>query len=86
MKTKVEVTCTIHLLTGEPIVFKIEGDEKRLRNAASRIESSMNSKYVGVELDGKLIIIPANNIQTIEFSPAPFGLMSHVITAIKPAS
>ncbi len=84
MKEVVEITCSIHLLTGEPIVFKIEADSERLRNAASRIESSMNSNYVGVELDEKLIIIPTNNIQTIEISPAPLGLMSHVIPGAKP--
>jgi hypothetical protein len=65
-------------------VFKIEADSDRLRNAASRIENSMNSNYVGVSLDEKLIIIPTNNIQTIEISPAPLGLMSHVITGAKP--
>jgi hypothetical protein len=39
MEKSVEITCTIRLLTGEPIVFKIEADSKRLRNAASRIET-----------------------------------------------
>ena len=85
MKPLVEITCTIHLLTGEPIVFKIEANSKMLRNAASRIENSMDSNYVGVELNEKLIIIPTNNIQTIEFSPAPLGLISHVITGAKPS-
>jgi hypothetical protein len=66
-------------------VFKIEADSKMLRNAASRIENSMNSNYVGVELNEKLIIIPTNNIQTIEFSPTPSGLLSHAIKGAKPS-
>jgi hypothetical protein len=83
MKPLVEITCTIHLLAGEPIVFKIEAEYERLRNAAARIESSLNSNYVGVELDEKLFIIPTHNIQTIEISPAPIDLMSNVITGAK---
>jgi hypothetical protein len=83
MKPLVEITCTIHLLAGEPIVFKIEAEFERLRNAATRIESSLNSNYVGVELDEKLFIIPTHNIQTIEISPAPIDLMTNVITGAK---
>ena len=83
MKPLVEITCTIHLLAGEPIVFKIEAEYERLRNAAARIESSLNSNYVGVELDEKLFIIPTHNIQTIEISPAPIDLMPNVITGVK---
>jgi hypothetical protein len=86
MKPLVEITCTIHLLAGEPIVFKIEAEFERLRNAAARIESSLNSNYVGVELDEKLFIIPTHNIQTIEISPAPIDLMPNVITGAKIAS
>jgi hypothetical protein len=86
MKPLVELTITIHLLTGEPIVFKIDAEFEKLKNAATRIESSLNSNYVGVELDEKLIIIPTHNIQTIEISPAPFDLIAHVITDAKPAS
>ena len=83
MKPLVEITCTIHLLAGEPIVFKIEAEFERVRNAATRIESSLNSNYVGVELDEKLFIIPTHNIQTIEISPAPIDLMTNVITGAK---
>jgi hypothetical protein len=35
-------------------------------------------------LTGHAFYIPTNNIQTIEISPAPLGLMSHVITGAKP--
>jgi hypothetical protein len=83
MKPLVELTCTIHLLAGEPIVFKIEAEYERLRNAAARIESSLNANYVGVELEEKLLIIPTHNIQTIEISPAPIDLMTNVITGAK---
>ena len=77
---------TIHLVSGEPIVFKIEATEDRKWNAGSRIESGMNANYIGVELDGKLIIIPTNNIQKIEISPAPNTMISHVVKGAKSAS
>jgi hypothetical protein len=64
-------------------VFKIEAEYERLRNAGTRIENSLNSNYVGVELDEKLFIIPTHNIQTIEISPAPIDLMPNVITGAK---
>ena len=83
MQNSSEITMTIHLLSGEPIVFKIDATEVRKRNAGSRIESGMNANYIGVELDGKLIIIPTNNIQKIEISPAPAAMISHVIKDAK---
>ena len=86
MQNSSEITMTIHLLSGEPIVFKIDATEVRKRNAGSRIESGMNANYIGVELDGKLIIIPTNNIQKIEISPAPDAMISHVIKDAKSVS
>jgi len=46
----------------------------------------MNANYLGIELDGKLIIIPMNNIQKVEISPAPTALISHVVKDAKSAS
>jgi hypothetical protein len=86
MQNPSEVTFSVHLLSGEPIVFKIDATEDKHRNAGTRIERSMNANYVGIELDGKLIIIPTNNIQKIEISPAPAALISHVVKGAKSAS
>jgi hypothetical protein len=86
MQSPSEVTISIHLVSGDPVIFKIEATDERVRNAGSRIERSMNANYVGVELDGKLIIIPTNNIQKIEISPAPTALISHVVKDTKSVS
>ena len=86
MQNPIEATFTIHLVSGDPIVFKIEATEDRNRNAGSRIERGMNANYIGVELDGKLILIPTSNIQKIEISPAPAAMISHVIKGAKSAS
>jgi len=83
MQNPSEITISIHLLSGDPIVFKIEANEDRQRNAGTRIERSMNANYIGVELDGRLFIIPTNNIQKVEISPAPTAMISHVVKGAK---
>jgi len=86
MQNLSEITISIHLLSGDPIVFKIEANEDRQRNAGTRIERSMDANYIGVELDGKLVIIPTNNIQKIEILPAPTAMISHVVKGAKSES
>jgi hypothetical protein len=83
MQNPSEITFSVHLISGDPIVFKIDATQDRQRNAGARIEQGMNANYIGVELDGKLIIIPTNNIQKIEISPAPTALISHVVKNAK---
>ena len=86
MQNPSDITFSVHLISGDPIVFKIDATQDRQRNAGARIEQGMNANYIGVELDGKLIIIPTNNIQKIEISPAPTALISHVVKDAKSAS
>ena len=86
MQNLSEITISIHLLSGDPIVFSIEADEDSQRNAGARIERSMAANYIGVELDGELVIIPTNNIQKIEIVPAPTGIISHVVKGAKSES
>jgi hypothetical protein len=83
MQNPSETTISIHLLSGDPIVFKIEANEDRQRNDVSRIERSMKANYIGVELDGKLVIIPTNNIQKIEISPTPVDMLSLIYKGTK---
>ena len=85
MQNLSEITISIHLLSGDPIVFKIEADEDRQRNAGTRIERSMDANYIGVELGEKLVVIPTNNIQKVEISPAPAAMISHIVMIIKKA-
>jgi len=86
MQNPSDITFSVHLISGDPIVFKIDATQDRQRNAGARIEQGMNANYIGVELDGKLIIIPTNNIQKIEISPAPTALISHVVKDAKSVS
>ena len=62
-----EVTISVHLHSGDPIVFKVDATEDMERNAGARIEKSMNANYVGVDLDGKLILIPTSSIKKLRY-------------------
>ena len=83
MEKTAEVTISVHLHSGDPIVFKVDSTEDTQRNAGARIERSMNANYVGVDLDGKLIIIPTSSIQKIEISPAPEAMIANVVRGVK---
>ena len=66
-------------------VFKQNLTDERERNAGTRIEQSMNANFFGVEMDGKLILIPTSSIQKVEISPAPETMISHVVKGARPA-
>ena len=72
-------TCTFHLVNGDNITFSATADDQRLRNMGSRLEHLMDAKYIGIEIAGKLTIIPNHNIQKIEIDPAPPTLILNVI-------
>ena len=79
MEKTAEITISVHLHSGDPIVFKVDSTDDTQRNAGSSIERSMNANYIGVDLDGKLILIPTRSIQKIEISPAPEVMISNVV-------
>ncbi len=84
MSNEFEVVFKVNLITGDPITFKVEADDERRRNAASRLEQAMKSSYVGVKFPDKLILVPTNNIQSIEISPPPSSIIMHVVNDATP--
>jgi len=74
----------LNLIQGDPIVFKVMADEERRRNAVTRLEKAMESSYVGLKLPDRLILIPTQNIQSIEISPPPPLKMVNVIEDAAP--
>jgi hypothetical protein len=84
MPDRYEFTFKINLIQGEPITFKVQADEEKRRNAASRLEKAMGSSYVGVKLPDRLIMVPTHNIQSIEISPPPPSIMAHVVNEALP--
>jgi hypothetical protein len=79
MANEYEVTFKVNLIQGDPITFKVLADDDRRRNAASRLEQAMKSSYVGVKFPDRLILVPTNNIQSIEIAPPPPSIMVHVV-------
>ncbi len=84
MPATTEFVVTIHRVTGDPLRFKIQRTAERLRSAGSMIEHSLKASYFGVELDGKLIIVPMSQIVSIEIDPAPQTMISHVLKDAEP--
>jgi hypothetical protein len=78
-----EMTMRWNLVHGEPIAFKGEITEDRKRNLGAAIEKAMAGSYVGVELEGKLTIIPIHNIKSIEIDPAPAILIKSVVVDVE---
>ena len=85
-ESKQEFRMTIHLMQGDPVKFKVTRGINELRNVGSNLENGLQAKYVGVELDGKLIIIPSHNIRSVEIDPAPGALIAHVIRDAQPVT
>jgi len=76
---QIEYTMTIHRVNGEPLKFKLRRAVDQIRNAGTAIESGLAANYLGVVLDGKLVVIPSHQIARIEIDPAPNVLIAHVI-------
>ncbi len=79
-----EFTITIHLIQGDPIRFKLRRTAAQLRNVATNLEGGLQARYVGVELNGKLVIVPFHNVRSIDIDPAPGGIVQHVLRDAKP--
>jgi hypothetical protein len=77
-------TFTIHLMKGDPIRFRIRRGINELRNVGSNLENGLKAQYFGVELDGKLVVVPSHNIRSIEIDPSPNALIAHVIRDAEP--
>jgi hypothetical protein len=80
-----ELTVTINLIKGDPVRFKLRLTADELRNFGTNLEGGLQARYVGVELNGKLVIVPFHNVRSVEIDPAPGGIIVHVLRDAKPA-
>jgi hypothetical protein len=76
---KLDYTMTIRRVTGETMKLKLSCTIDDVRNAGAAIESGLAANYIGVVLDGKLVVIPSHQIAEITIDPAPNVLIAHVI-------
>jgi hypothetical protein len=47
-------------------------------------EHGLKASYFGVELDGKLSMVPMQQIVSIETAPAPQTMIAHVLKNVEP--
>ena len=73
----------IHLINGEKISFKKTFRVEEVFNLGGQIENSLKANYLGMDMDGKLTIIPFQHILKIEIDPTPDVLITHVIRHIE---
>jgi hypothetical protein len=76
-------TVTIYLVHGERIRFRVELPEWRLLGLGGDIEKAQSRNMFGVELDGKLVLIPHTNIRSIEIDPVPPELPKYMLKGAK---
>ncbi len=55
-----------------------------MRNMAANLEKGLQARYVGVELNGKLLIVPAHNVRLVEIDPAIGSLIANVLRDAQP--
>jgi len=81
-----EYTITIHMIQGDPIRFRLKRTLAAMRNMAANLESALQARYVGVELNGKLVIVPFHNVRSVEIAPAISGVIKHVLRDTEPVA
>ena len=60
-----------------------ESKNEEVFNLGSGIEKALKADYIGLDMNGKLTIIPSQQILKIEIDPTPKVLMAHVIRDIE---
>lgn len=79
-----EFKISIELNNGQTVQYKARVEEEEAYNMGSRIENALKANYFGLEMDGKLTIIPTQGIQKVEIEPAPKVLLAHVVRNAQP--
>ena len=74
-----KVRCTVSFLDGEQLKFEWERPEDAAVRAGGLVEKLMSSQSFAVEMEGRLVIVPTQNVRTVEVAPAPETLPATVI-------
>ena len=74
----------IYLSNGEKLCFKSMVSIEKVFNMGSGIENALKASYLGLDMNGKLTVIPFQHILKIEIDPTPDVLIAHVIRNIEP--
>jgi hypothetical protein len=75
----IDVHCTISFVDGTQLKLAWPRPEEPDARLAGMLEKILTNESIAVEVEGRLMIIPVNNIKTMEVSPAPEKLPATVI-------
>ena len=75
----VKARCTISYLDGEQFKFEWDREDDSAIRAGGIVEEILASQSFGIELEGRLVIIPTQNVRTVEVAPSPETLPATVI-------
>ncbi|MGL5081552.1 MAG: hypothetical protein ACRC8A_08690 [Microcoleaceae cyanobacterium] len=73
----------IYYLNGESQSFEFPKPQGETATSASYIQRVLAAKELMLEVDNRLLVIPMQNIQRIEFSPAPQKLPDTVLQGVR---
>ena len=74
--------CTINFVDGESMKFIFKPViEDELTSIGRAIQEMSKNNNLVFDLEGRLIIVPMNNVRSIELSPSPANLPRSVIKA-----
>jgi hypothetical protein len=73
------VNCTISFVDGEQLSIAWPKREDASMRAGRVLEMIMANQSLAIELEGRLVLIPVQNIRTVEVRPAPEKLPDTVI-------
>ena len=73
------VNCTISYTDGEQLKIEWPKQEDASLRVGRVLETILANQSLAIELEGRLVIIPVQNIRTIEVRPAPDKLPETVI-------
>ena len=82
MNDAVKGILTIRYVNGTEQKFEYTREENAL-NIASRIQDALSSNQVLLELEDRVLIIPFQNIQSMEVSPLPAKLPPNVLRNVR---
>jgi len=80
---QMEYTVRIYLTNGERLCYKSKVASEDVFNLGGGIENALKADYIGLDMNGKLTIIPFQKIQKIEIEPAPQVMIAHVARNIE---
>lgn len=78
-----KVRCTISFMDGEQLKMSWERNEDAVVTSGAIMDKILSNESLAVELEGRLVLIPLQNVRTVEILPAPDKLPQTVIRGAK---